>query len=93
MRSASRACTQLAPNFGWNPAGKDKPAAKPHHRGQKPNRNHSAGNGQGKPQGTKPQGAKPQGQPKRDGGTAGGAQAPKRTSGGSWMSELGKRQG
>ena len=27
------------------------------------------------------------------GGNAGGAQAPKRTSGGSWMSELGKRQG
>ena len=87
--------TQLAPTFGWNPAGKDKPAAKPHHRGQKPNRNHAAGNGQGKPQGQKAQGAKPQGQhqPKRDGGNAGGAQAPKRTSGGSWMSELGKRQG
>lgn len=82
---------QLAPTFGWNPAGKDKPAAKPHHRGQGPNRNHGGGNGQpkqGKPQGQKPQGAKPQ-QPKRDGG---GNQAPKRSGGASWMTELGKRQ-
>ena len=86
---------QLAPTFGWNPAGKDKPAAKPHHRGQGPNRNHGAGNGHKQAGGGKPQGAKPQGQhqPKRDGGNTSGAQAPKRTSGGSWMSDLGKRQG
>jgi ATP-dependent RNA helicase RhlE len=85
--------TQLAPNFGWQPV-KDKPqGAKPHHRGQKPNRNHGSGNaaqGQGQKQ-AKPQGQRPA-QPKRDGG-AGGAQAPKRSGGGSWMTELGKRQG
>jgi ATP-dependent RNA helicase RhlE len=84
----------LAPTFGWNPAGKDKPqGGKPHHRGQGPNRNHGAGNG--KPQGQKPQGAKPQGQsqPKRDGGNAGGQQTPRRSGGGSsWMTDLGKRQ-
>jgi ATP-dependent RNA helicase RhlE len=42
---------QLAPNFGWTPMGKDKrPAKKPHHRGQNPNRNHSGGgSGQQKP--------------------------------------------
>jgi ATP-dependent RNA helicase RhlE len=81
---------QLAPNFGWNPAGKDKPqGAKPHTRGQGPNRNHGGGNG--KPQGQKPQGAKPQGQsqPKRDGG---GQQTPRRSGGTSWMTDLGKRQ-
>jgi ATP-dependent RNA helicase RhlE len=83
--------SQLAPTFGWNPAGKDKPqGAKPHHRGQKPNRNHGSGNGQGKPQGAKPQGSAP----KRDSKpNAGGAQAPKRTGGGSWMTQLGNRQG
>ena len=82
---------QLAPTFGWNPAGKDKPqGAKPHHRGQKPNRNH--GNGNGQKQGGKPQGAKPQGQPRREGGNAGGAQAPKRSGGGSWMTQLGDRK-
>ena len=38
----------LAPTFGWNPV-KDKPqGGKPHHRGQKPNRNHGGGNGQQK---------------------------------------------
>ena len=76
---------QLAPNFGWNPAGKDKPqGGKPHHRGQGPNRNHGGGNG--KPQGAKPQSAAP----KRDGG---GQQAPRRSGGGSsWMTDLGKRQ-
>ena len=76
----------LAPTFGWNPAGKDKPqGGKPHHRGQGPNRNHSAGNG--KPQGAKPQSAQA---PKRDGG---GQQAPRRSGGGSsWMTDLGKRQ-
>jgi hypothetical protein len=80
---------QLAPTFGWNPAGKDKPqGAKPHHRGQKPNRNHGAGQTQGQKQ-AKPQGQRPQ-QPKRDGG---GSQAPKRSGGSSWMTELGKRQG
>ena len=77
--------TQLAPNFGWNPAGKDKPqGAKPHHRGQGPNRNHSAGGPakQGKPQGSAP---------KRDGG---GQQTPRRSGGGSsWMTQLGDRQG
>ncbi|MFN4141143.1 DEAD/DEAH box helicase [Aestuariivirga sp.] len=86
---------QLAPTFGWNPMGKDKPqGAKPHHRGQKPNRNHGSGNGQpkqGKPHGERPQGAKPQ-QPKREAGKSGGSQAPKRTGGGSWMTDLGKRQ-
>ena len=41
------------------------------------------------------QGAKPQGSaPKRDSKpNAGGAQAPKRTGGGSWMTQLGNRQG
>ncbi len=83
---------QLAPTFGWNPVGKDKPGAKPHHRGQKPNRNHASANGQPAKQG-KPQGQRPQA-PKRDGGTAGGgAQTPKRSGGASWMTELGKRQG
>ena len=88
---------QLAPPFGWNPAGKEKPqGSKPHHRGQKPNRNHGNGNGNGQPKQGKPQGQKPQGAakpqaPKRDGGNA-GAQAPKRNGGGSWMTELGKRQ-
>jgi ATP-dependent RNA helicase RhlE len=71
-----KAVPQLAPNFGWNPMGKDKhPPKKPHHRGQGPNRNHGSGNGQakqGKPHGNKPHG-RPQG-------------------GGSWMSEIGKRQ-
>ena len=79
--------SQLAPNFGWNPV-KDKPAAKPHHRGQKPNRNHGAGGApkQGKPQGNA--------QPRRDAKpNAGGAQAPKRAGGSSWMTELGKKQG
>ncbi len=83
---------QLAPTFGWNPAGKDKPqGAKPHHRGQKPNRNHGNGNANGQPkQGQKPQGSQ---QPKRD-ASKGGAQAPRRSGGGaSWMTELGKRQG
>jgi ATP-dependent RNA helicase RhlE len=81
--------SQLAPNFGWNPV-KDKPqGAKPHHRGQKPNRNHGAGNGQGQPKQGKPQGQRPQ-QPKRDGG---GQQAPRRSGGSSWMTELGKKQG
>ena len=89
---------QLAPNFGWNPV-KDKPqGAKPHHRGQKPNRNHGNGNGNtsGQPKQGKPQGQKPQGnqQPKRNANSNGGAQAPKRSGGGaSWMTELGKRQG
>jgi ATP-dependent RNA helicase RhlE len=74
---------QLAPNFGWNPV-KDKPqGSKPHHRGQKPNRNHGS-QSQSKPQGQKPQ------QPKRN---AGGQQVPKRSGAGSWMTELGKRQG
>ena len=78
----------LAPTFGWNPAGKEKSGpAKPHHRGQKPNRNHSAsGNGGGKPSANA-------GQPKRNNG---GGNAPKRSApastGGSWMSDLGKRQ-
>ncbi len=89
---------QLAPTFGWNPMGKGKPqGAKPHHRGQKPNRNHGAGHPQGqkqgKPQGhAKPEGAKPQSRaPKR---SDGGQQAPKRTSGGgSWMTQLNSRQG
>ena len=88
MRWASRAFRQLAPTFGWNPAGKDKPqGAKPHHRGQKPNRNHCAGNGS-----RRAGQAAGQRQPKRDGGSA-GQQAPRRTGGGSWMTELGKRQG
>ena len=91
---------QLAPTFGYNPTGRDKPRqqAKPHHRGQKPNRNHGgqpgAGNAQakssGKPQGTNQQKAKPhrgQGQPAR-----GGQAAPKRSGGGSsWMTQLGNR--
>jgi len=71
---------QLAPSFGWNPMGKDKgKPKKPHHRGQNPNRNHGAGQEQkqGKPQGQRP---------------AAGQQAPKRAGGGSWMSEIGKRQ-
>jgi ATP-dependent RNA helicase RhlE len=87
---------QLAPTFGWNPMGKDKPqGSKPHHRGQKPNRNHGSGGGQhqanhGKPDGSKPQGQKPHGQkPRHDGG---GQSAPKRGGGASWMTELGKRQ-
>ena len=88
---------QLAPNFGWQPM-KDKPAAKPHHRGQGPNRNHGGGKASGQPRQGKPQAGKPQGQkphaPKRDGGSnGGGQQAPKRSGGGSWMTELGKRQG
>jgi ATP-dependent RNA helicase RhlE len=71
-----KAVPQLAPNFGWNPMGKDKhPPKKPHHRGQGPNRNHGSGNGQAK-QG-KPHGNKPHGRPQ---------------AGGSWMSEIGKRQ-
>jgi ATP-dependent RNA helicase RhlE len=82
--------SQLAPTFGWNPAGKDKPqGAKPHHRGQKPNRNHGAG-------GAPKQGSKPQGnaQPRRDAKpNSGGAQAPKRSGGDSWMTQLGNRQG
>ncbi len=71
---------QLAPTFGWNPMGKGKPqGAKPHHRGQKPNRNHGGGHPQGqkqgKPQGhAKPEGAKPPSRaPKR---SDGGQQAP-----------------
>jgi ATP-dependent RNA helicase RhlE len=71
---------QLAPSFGWNPMGKDKgKPKKPHHRGQNPNRNHGAGQEQkqGKPQGQRP---------------AAGQHAPKRAGGGSWMSEIGKRQ-
>ena len=90
MSWASRAFQQLAPNFGWNPAGKDKPqGAKPHHRGQKPNRNHGAGNGepkQGKPQGSAPKrDAKPNARRRPAG--------PARTGGGSWMTQLGNRQG
>ena len=89
---------QLAPNFGWNPVKEKPQGAKPHHRGQKPNRNHGNGNGggngqpkQGKPQGQKPQGSQ---QPKRNPNGNGGQQAPRRSGGGgSWMTELGKRQG
>ena len=91
---------QLAPTHGWNPMGKDKPRqpAKPHHRGQKPNRNHGPGQGQGKqgkPQahgeGHKAHGGKPRGQ-QRPKGNAGGHGAPKRSGGASWMTELGKQQ-
>ena len=77
--------TTLAPNYGWNPAGKPQQrngSARPH-RGQpgfkggaKPdsNRGHPGGN-------SRPAAAK------------GGAGAPKRSSGGkpSWMTDLGKR--
>jgi ATP-dependent RNA helicase RhlE len=97
---------QLAPTFGWNPAGKDKPqGAKPHHRGQKPNRNHGAGNGAAKPgQGAKsydsksydrPQGGKPQGQRPHSAGSkpkSGGNGAPTRSGGASWMTEIGQKQ-
>ncbi len=86
---------QLAPTFGWNPAGKEKSGpAKPHHRGQKPNRNHGAGHPQGKSQGqAKPQGqGRPSGQAKSKQHRDGGNGAPKRSAGGSWMTDLGNRQ-
>ncbi|WP_395685741.1 DEAD/DEAH box helicase [Aestuariivirga sp.] len=76
---------QLAPTFGWNPMGKDKrPAKKPHHRGQNPNRNHGGG--------PEKQHGAPQGQRQPQRGNAGGQQTPKRSGGGSWMTDIGKRQ-
>ena len=66
----------LAPNFGWNPGGKG--AAKPSAK-PRGNRNHSGG----------APGGGYQGKPKPHRGS--GAGAPKR-SGGSWMSEIGKKQ-
>ena len=83
---------QLAPNFGWNPVKEKSGPAKPHHRGQKPNRNHTTAQGQPKSQGGQPSGQKPQGGQKPR-GNGGGQGAPKRNGGGaSWMTELGKRQ-
>ena len=38
---------QLAPTFGYDPAKAKPNGSKPHHRGQKPNRNHGSGNGGG----------------------------------------------
>jgi ATP-dependent RNA helicase RhlE len=80
----------LAPTFGWNPAGKG--AAKP--RGGKPNgggnRNHSGGAPGGGFQG------KPKAKPHRGSANGAGNGSPKRsptsTPGGSWMSDIGKRQ-
>jgi ATP-dependent RNA helicase RhlE len=88
----------LAPTFGWNPAGKGgKPAGRP--QGGKPfgakgntrNRNHGGGAGGSS------DGAGYQGKPKPHRGSANGAGSgkPKRpggASGGSWMTDLGKRQ-
>ncbi|MCB1431571.1 MAG: DEAD/DEAH box helicase [Alphaproteobacteria bacterium] len=81
----------LAPTHGWNPMGKDKPKAKPHHRGQKPNRNHSQPQANGSKPAGKPQG-KRNGSPKAK-GPQGGRGAPKRSGGSNWMTELGKRTG
>jgi ATP-dependent RNA helicase RhlE len=80
----------LAPTFGWNPAGKG--AAKP--RGGKPNgggnRNHSGGAPGGGFQG------KPKAKPHRGSANGAGNGSPKRspssTPGGSWMSDISKKQ-
>jgi len=87
----------LAPTFGWNPAGNGgKPGSKP--RSGKPggggNRNH--GNGApAKSNGSGFQG-KPKAKPHRGAATGAGNGSPKRstgaTPGGSWMSDIGKRQ-
>jgi ATP-dependent RNA helicase RhlE len=73
----------LAPTHGWNPMGKGKPGQKP---GGNRNRNH------GKPQGQKAQGSgKPK--PHRKGPSANGGQgAPRRSGGGSWMTQIGQKQ-
>ncbi len=79
----------LAPTFGWNPGG--KPGSKP--RGGKPggggNRNHS----NGAPGGFQ---GKPKAKPHRGAANGAGNGAPKRstggTPGGSWMSDIGKKQ-
>ena len=81
----------LAPNFGWNPAGKDKPqGAKPHHRGQKPNRNHSAGVRQWQRQAGQAAGQR---SPASKASKAEASRPRKRSGGGSWMTQLGNRQG
>ncbi|MGL4591458.1 MAG: DEAD/DEAH box helicase, partial [Aestuariivirga sp.] len=73
----------LAPTHGWTPMGKGKPGQKP---GGNRNRNH------GKPQGQKAQGSgKPK--PHRKGQSANGGQgAPRRSGGGSWMTQIGQKQ-
>jgi ATP-dependent RNA helicase RhlE len=87
---------QLAPTFGWNPAGKDKPHAKgkpqgkskPHHRGQNPNRNHAqAQANDNKPAGNHKPAAHKAKRPQ------GGQGVPRRSGGANWMTELGKRAG
>jgi ATP-dependent RNA helicase RhlE len=84
----------LAPNFGWNPAGKGgRPGGKP--QGGKPfgakgnnrNRNH----GGGAPGGSS-SGAGYQGKAKPHRGAASGAGNGKPTRSGSWMTDIGKQQ-
>ena len=84
---AMKNVSQLAPTFGWNPAGKGgKPAGKP--RGGNPggNRNHSNATGTG---------FKATPKPHRGSANSAGNGAPKRATasgnGGSWMRDLGKQ--
>ena len=73
----------LAPNHGWNPAGKGKPG---HKAGGNRNRNHG---GAGAP------GGKPKGKPHRGSGNGAGNGAPKRGAGGgggSWMRDIASKQ-
>jgi ATP-dependent RNA helicase RhlE len=84
---------QLAPTFGWNPAGKSN-TGKPRSGRPNGNRNHGGGAAPGRPN-SGYQG-KPKAKPHRGAANGAGNGKPGRKSigsaGGSWMSDIGNRQ-